>query len=115
MDAFDALADGTRRRMLLELAITPRTAGQLADAEPTSRPGISRHLRVLRESGLVDVTATGRNRVYSLAPHGLTPVRELLQRLTGPPIPEQRLAALELEVRRTSRERRDATEQEESA
>ena len=66
---FDALADGTRRR-ILEILRTrgEMTAGALAAEFPEiSRPAVSRHLRVLRESGLVGVTAVGREVRYVLA------------------------------------------------
>ncbi|MEV1128363.1 metalloregulator ArsR/SmtB family transcription factor [Agromyces sp. NPDC049794] len=121
MDAFEALADETRRRILMVLADEPRTAGSLAAREPHSRPAVSRHLRVLRESGLVRADAVGRTRVYSLDPTALAPVRQLLAALDGgaaaaadvgshhpspasPPIAPERFDALDLEVRRAARE-----------
>ncbi|MET0713573.1 MAG: metalloregulator ArsR/SmtB family transcription factor [Mycetocola sp.] len=121
MDAFEALADETRRRILLALAEQPRTAGALAANEAHSRPAVSRHLRVLRESALVRAASTGRTRVYSLDPTALAPVRELLAQLeTGvggaadvgslrtsaasAPIAPDRFDALDLEVRRAARE-----------
>lgn len=119
MDAFEAIADDTRRRILLALAEQPRTAGALAANEAHSRPAVSRHLRVLRESSLVRAQSVGRTRVYSLDPAALTPVRELLARLdesvaaesgarhpspASPPIAPERFDALDLEVRRAARE-----------
>jgi len=113
--AFEALADETRRRLLVELADGARSAGDLAATEAASRPAISRHLKVLRQAGLLEVRQHGRHRIYTLRPAGLAPVRELLDRLEAvdeptlaPPVPERRLAALDLEVRRTVRERRAA-------
>ncbi|WP_454084605.1 ArsR/SmtB family transcription factor [Georgenia sp. Marseille-Q6866] len=115
MTVFEALADETRRRLLVELADGARSAGALAATEPASRPAISRHLKVLRQAGLLDVRQHGRHRIYALRPDGLSPVRELLDRLDtvrepalAPPVAEGRLAALDLEVRRTVRERRTA-------
>lgn len=123
MDAFEALADPTRRRVLSTLARQPRTAGALAAAESTSRPAVSRHLRVLRVAGLVRVTPAGRERRYELDPAGLAPVTAFLDTLqAAPPAPvvptpappplvaraAERLDALELEVRRTVRESRPA-------
>jgi DNA-binding transcriptional ArsR family regulator len=70
---FDALADGTRRRILEIL----RTRGQLtagavaAEFPEISRPAVSRHLRVLRQSGLVEVTPAGREAHYSLCADAL--------------------------------------------
>lgn len=110
MDAFEALADPVRRRLLLAMADGPRTAGALAMAEPASRPSVSRHLRVLRETGLVAATPRGRERVYTLSPDGLAPVHALLAELedarrAAPLLAADRLDALELEVRRTVRDR----------
>jgi DNA-binding transcriptional ArsR family regulator len=110
VDVFQALADETRRRLLLALAGQPLTAGALAASEAHSRPAVSRHLRVLREAALVRAELVGRTRVYSLAPVALAPMREFLERLdtstsaASAPIPGDRFDALELEVRRAARE-----------
>ena len=69
-----ALADGSRRTMLEILRDHPATAGELADALPIARPGVSRHLRVLREAGLVDVRQDAQRRIYSLRPEPLAEV-----------------------------------------
>jgi DNA-binding transcriptional ArsR family regulator len=69
-----ALADGGRRTMLEILRDHPATAGQLADALPIARPGVSRHLKVLREAGLVDVRQEAQRRIYSLRPQPLAEV-----------------------------------------
>lgn len=67
MDVFAAVAEPTRRRVLDLLADGDRPAGELASAFPTlSQPAVSRHLRVLREAGLVDVRIDGQRRVYRL-------------------------------------------------
>lgn len=63
---FFALSDPARRRLIEELARGPRTAGALAEPFRVSRPAISRHLRVLREAGLVRVDERGRERWYRL-------------------------------------------------
>lgn len=113
MTVFEALADETRRRLLVQLADGALSAGDLAATEAVSRPAISRHLRVLRQAGLLEVRQHGRHRIYTLRQAGLSPVRELLDRLeaTGepvitPPVTEGQMAALDLEVRRTVRESR---------
>lgn len=70
---FDALADATRRR-ILEILRTrgEMTAGAVASEFPQiSRPAVSRHLRVLRESGLVDIAPVGREVRYALAPDAI--------------------------------------------
>ena len=64
-----AVADESRRTLLETLARGPATAGELAALLPIARPGVSRHLRVLREAGLVEARQEAQRRVYSLAPH----------------------------------------------
>lgn len=107
MDAFAALADPVRRDLLLRLACGPARVVDLAADHPVSRPAISRHLRVLGEADLVEAEDRGRERHYVLAREGLAPVAALLRELRGP-VPEHLLDGLELEVRRTGRERRAA-------
>ena len=108
MDAFEAIADPVRRDLLVRLGSGPARVVDLAAEHPISRPAVSRHLRVLTEAGLVTGATQGRERRYRLEPAGLAGVRSWLDALeaTGAPVPEQALDALDLEVRRTSRERR---------
>ncbi|PJJ71093.1 helix-turn-helix protein [Diaminobutyricimonas aerilata] len=113
MDAFDGLADPVRRRLLTALAVGPLTAGELAAGEPISRPAVSRHLRVLLESGLVAVTAEGRHRRYRLRPESLDTVEAFCAALRRPPVAASALDALELEVRRTVRDHATARPDEE--
>ena len=78
---FEALADPTRRDLLDLLAVEERTAGDLAAEFPAvSRPAISRHLRVLRQAGLVRVRADAQRRVYRIDPTGLVEVEAWLAR-----------------------------------
>ncbi len=63
---FHALSDPTRRRLLEELIAGPRPAGKLAGNFSFSRPAVARHLKVLRDAGLVRVRPQGRERVYAL-------------------------------------------------
>ena len=78
---FEALADQTRRDLLDLLAGEERTAGDLAAEFPgVTRPAISRHLRVLREAGLVRVRADAQRRVYRIDPTGLVEVDAWLAR-----------------------------------
>src|SRR6476646_9948947 len=80
MDAvLNAIGDESRRTMLEILRDHPATAGELADALPIARPGVSRHLRVLREAGLVDVRQDAQRRIYSLRPEALMEVDEWLE------------------------------------
>ena len=105
-----AIADPVRREILLMLRDAPLSAGQIADRFVISRPAISRHLRVLREAGLVRDAADGRRRVYTLATGPLDELAGWLGRLLRPSGWQQRLDALETEVYRTRRERHTAAE-----
>jgi DNA-binding transcriptional ArsR family regulator len=102
--ALRALADESRRTMLETLVRGPATAGELAALLPIARPGVSRHLRVLREAGLVEARQEAQRRVYSLRPEPLAEVDEWLGRYRA--LWEQRLDALHTEVARGKRERR---------
>ena len=99
-----ALADESRRTVLESLAGGPATAGELAALLPIARPGVSRHLRVLREAGLVEVRREAQRRVYSLRPQPLAEVDEWLGRYRT--LWEQRLDAPHTEVARGKGERR---------
>ena len=101
MSAFEALADPTRRRIVELLADGERSAGEIASHFRTSRPGVSRHLRVLREHGLVRAREEGQRRVYSLEPAPLAELDEWLARYRG--FWANRLDALDTEIRRRRR------------
>jgi DNA-binding transcriptional ArsR family regulator len=105
-DTAAAVADPVRRRILEMLRDSRLAAGEIADAFPISRPAISRHLRVLRECGLVRDRLEGRRRVYEADLSRLAPLAGWLSDLSGPSGWEHRLDALETEVYRTRRERR---------
>jgi DNA-binding transcriptional ArsR family regulator len=102
--ALKALADPSRRIIVETLARGPVTAGELAELLPIARPGASRHLRVLREAGLVEVRADAQRRVYSLRAEPLAEIDEWLGRYRA--MWEQRLDALHTEIARGKRERR---------
>jgi DNA-binding transcriptional ArsR family regulator len=102
-----ALADGSRRTVLDTLTHGPATAGELAALLPIARPGVSRHLRVLREAGLVEVRQEAQRRIYSLRLEPLTEIDEWLSRYRA--LWEQRLDALHTEVARGKRQRRSTT------
>jgi DNA-binding transcriptional ArsR family regulator len=99
-----ALADPNRRTMLEHLVRGPVTAGELAGLLSIARPGVSRHLRVLREAGLVEVRAEAQRRVYSLRAEPLTELDEWLEPYRA--LWTQRLDALHTEIARGKRERR---------
>ena len=82
---FEALGDATRRRVLEVLAAGEQAAGDVVAAVqahgPITQPGVSQHLRVLREAGLVTVRAEGTKRVYGLDAAGLDAARDWLAHL----------------------------------
>ena len=90
--------------MLDALSRGEATAGELAALLPIARPGVSRHLRVLREAGLVEVRQDAQRRVYSLRPEPLAEVDDWLERYRS--LWEQRFRALHTEVARGKRQRR---------
>jgi len=71
MTPFEALADPHRRHILDLLRTQERTAGEIVSALAISQPGASKHLRVLREAGLVSVRKDAQRRVYRLTPERL--------------------------------------------
>lgn len=98
-----ALADESRRTVLGILRDHPATAGELAGALPIARPGVSRHLRVLREAGLVDVEAQAQRRVYRLRAEPLAELDAWLDRYRA--LWQNRLDALHTEIARGKRSR----------
>jgi DNA-binding transcriptional ArsR family regulator len=105
-DVAAAIADPVRRDILAMLRQQRLAAGEIADRFPISRPAISRHLRVLRESGLVRDTLVGRQRFYELDASRFAGLIEWLDQFSPAAGWERRLDALETEVYRTRRERR---------
>jgi DNA-binding transcriptional ArsR family regulator len=99
-----ALADEGRRTLLEILRDHPASAGELAEVLPIARPGVSRHLRVLREAGLVDVRQEAQRRIYSLRPEALIEVDEWLGEYRV--LWESRLDALHTEIARGKKARR---------
>jgi DNA-binding transcriptional ArsR family regulator len=72
--AFAVLAEPSRRAILMLLATTKRTVGDLESALKLSQPSISKHLRVLREAGFVEATIDAQRRVYRILPEPLQEV-----------------------------------------
>jgi DNA-binding transcriptional ArsR family regulator len=105
MDAMlQALADPSRRTMLEILRDHPATVGELADALPIARPGVSRHLRVLREAGLVEADQHAQWRIYRIRAAPLAELDAWLGNYRD--LWQQRLDALHTEVSRGKRQRR---------
>ena len=101
-----AIADPVRRDILSGLLNGRLSAGDIARGFPISRPAVSRHLRVLRDSGLVRDELVGRRRLYTLVPDRLAPLAAWLAQFTDVPGWQSRLDALETEVYRTRRDHR---------
>ena len=114
--AFEALGDPVRRRLLVLLVSGEQLAGTLVSAlqreQSISQPGVSQHLRVLREAGLVRVRVDGNRRWYALSAEGVGQVQVWLSALLGGADPlapfAQPLDALATELRRGQRDRRPA-------
>jgi DNA-binding transcriptional ArsR family regulator len=66
MDTFAALAEPTRRRIVDELRVSERSVNELVEALAMSQPAVSKHLRVLRETGLVDRRTEAQQRIYRI-------------------------------------------------
>jgi DNA-binding transcriptional ArsR family regulator len=92
-DPFAALGDENRRRILRLLADGERSVGQLASAMPISRPAVSRHLRLLREAGLVRERAIGTRRLYALDDIGAAAVRDYIESVWGEAMARYRIVA----------------------
>ena len=108
-----ALADPIRRDILCRLRETPLTAGAIAEAFPVSRPAVSRHLRVLREAGLICVEESGRERIYRVELEPLAQVEAFIAELRRPQDGaqsrwERRFMQLETEVYRVRARRKSA-------
>lgn len=80
MDVFSALADPTRRSIVEMLTHGELEAGAIAERFEISRPAVSRHLRVLRESDLVCARKDGTRRLYRLEGHALAEVASWAER-----------------------------------
>ena len=80
---FEALADPHRRAILELLHAGARSVREIADELPITRPAVSRHLRLLKEAGLVISAPEGTRRLYRLHDHGLDAVRTYLEHVWG--------------------------------
>jgi DNA-binding transcriptional ArsR family regulator len=80
---FEALGDANRRQILRILSSGAKPVQEIADAMAISRPAVSRHLRLLKDAGMVAERAKGARRIYYLQERGVDAVREYLERLWG--------------------------------
>jgi DNA-binding transcriptional ArsR family regulator len=79
MTPFEAIAEPNRRRLLELLRTGERPAGDLVEATGLSQPGVSKHLKLLREAGLVSMRPDGQRRLYRLEPESLADLDAWLQ------------------------------------
>lgn len=92
-DPFEALGDPQRRAILELLRDGERPVGDLAGDLPISRPAVSRHLRLLRQAGLVKERAVGTRRLYALHEDGVEAARRYLESVWGEAVMRYRLVA----------------------
>jgi DNA-binding transcriptional ArsR family regulator len=102
-DPFEALGDPNRRAIVELLGSGGRSVRELADALPISRPAVSRHLRLLKEAGLVVEEAQGTRRIYSLDVQGVEAVEAYLTEVWGDVVSRFRLMAENTEPRTRDR------------
>ncbi len=82
-DPFEALGDANRREILRLLSSGDKPVHEIADALPISRPAVSRHLRLLKDAGMVSEEARGTSRIYHLRDEGLLAVQTYLEGVWG--------------------------------
>jgi DNA-binding transcriptional ArsR family regulator len=99
-DPFEALGDPNRRAILELLGAGGRSVGEVADELPISRPAVSRHLRLLKEAGLVVEEAQGTRRIYRVHDEGVEAVEAFLTQVWGDAVGRFRLLAENTEPQR---------------
>ena len=82
-DPFEALGDPNRREILRLLASGDKPVVEIAAALPISRPAVSRHLRLLKEAGIVAEQAQGTRRIYHLREEGIQAIQAYLENVWG--------------------------------
>ena len=92
-DPFEALGDPNRRQILRLLSHGAKPVQEIAAAMPISRPAVSRHLRLLRDAGLVAEQARGTRRIYHLEVEGMQAVQAYLEGIWGEAAARFRLLA----------------------
>jgi len=106
-DPFEALGDHQRRAIVTMLAGGGKSVGEVADALPISRPAVSRHLRLLKEAGLVVEEARGTKRIYHLHDEGIAAVERFLTEVWGDAVGRFKLMAENTAPRRAPRKSTD--------
>ncbi len=82
-DPFEALGDPNRREILRLLSGGDKPVQEIAAVMPISRPAVSRHLRLLKDAGMVAEQAQGTRRIYHLQEQGMRAVRDYLEGIWG--------------------------------
>jgi len=98
---FEALGDANRREILRILSDGGKPVREIADAMTISRPAVSRHLRLLKDAGMVAEQAQGARRIYHLQERGIEAVRDYLERVWGEAAARFRLVAENTEASTT--------------
>jgi DNA-binding transcriptional ArsR family regulator len=112
-DPFHALGDPNRRAIVSMLGRGGRSVQDIADELPISRPAVSRHLRLLKEAGLVVEEPQGTRRIYRLHDEGLAAVRAYLEQVWGDAAARFRLLAENVSIHREAVEPGGASEPDE--
>jgi len=98
---FEALGDANRREILRILSDGGKPVREIADAMTISRPAVSRHLRLLKDAGMVAEQAQGARRIYHLQERGIEAVQDYLERVWGEAAARFRLVAENTEASTT--------------
>ena len=98
-DPFEALGDPNRREILRLLSGGDKPVQEIAASMPISRPAVSRHLRLLKDAGLVAEEARGTRRIYHLQDQGMRAIQEYLEGIWGEAAVRFRLMAENTEHR----------------
>lgn len=113
--ALEALGDPTRRAIFERLVGRPRSVRELADVVPVSRPAVSQHLKVLKQSGLVVDRAEGTRRIYRIDPAGVAAMREYLDRMWDAALAAFAVAVEEQEAQESDQSHQSDQSKEEEA
>jgi DNA-binding transcriptional ArsR family regulator len=92
-DPFEALGDANRREILRLLSSGDKPVQEIAAAMPISRPAVSRHLRLLKDAGMVTEQAQGTRRIYHLQEEGVQAVQAYIEGIWGEAVGRFRLLA----------------------